>query len=90
MRINGTRNSMVASHLAESVAGVTTIRAFENEERFFAENLKLVDTCASSFFHSFTANEWLNLRLEILGAIILAFLAFLTTLVHRGYDGSGL
>lgn len=90
MRINGTRNSLIASHLAESIAGVTTIRAFKDEERFFAQNLNLIDTYASSFFHSFAANEWLNQRVETLGAIFLAALALFTTLFHQGYGGSGL
>ncbi|KAE8077824.1 hypothetical protein FH972_016350 [Carpinus fangiana] len=47
MRINGTTKSLVANHLAESVAGAMTIRAFEEEERFFAKNLVLVDTNAT-------------------------------------------
>ncbi|ONK69820.1 uncharacterized protein A4U43_C05F27080 [Asparagus officinalis] len=33
MRINGTTKSLVANHLAESVAGAVTIRAFEEEDR---------------------------------------------------------
>ncbi|KAJ4832339.1 hypothetical protein Tsubulata_002121 [Turnera subulata] len=43
MRINGTTLSSVASHLAESIAGVMTIRAFGEEERFFSKNLELID-----------------------------------------------
>ncbi|EEF25133.1 multidrug resistance-associated protein 1, 3 (mrp1, 3), abc-transoprter, putative, partial [Ricinus communis] len=35
MRINGTSKSSVASHIAESVAGAMTIRAFEQEDRSF-------------------------------------------------------
>ncbi|XP_050223926.1 ABC transporter C family member 10-like [Mercurialis annua] len=72
MRINGTTKSLVANHLAESVAGAMTIRSFEEEERFFAEYLDLVDTNASPFFHNFAANEWLIQRLEALSAIVLA------------------
>ncbi|KAK3227981.1 hypothetical protein Dsin_007843 [Dipteronia sinensis] len=90
MRINGMRNSLLASHLTESIAGAMTIRAFKDEERFFAQNLNLIDTYASSSFHSFAANEWLVQRLETLSAILLATLALFTTLVHQGYGGSGL
>lgn len=90
MRINGTRSSLLASHLAETVAGVMTIRAFQNEERFFAKNLDLIDTYASSFFHSFTAREWLIQRLETLSAIVLATSALCTTLLHKGHKGAGL
>lgn len=89
MRINGTRSSLLASHLAETVAGAMTIRAFQNEERFFAKNLDLIDAYASSFFHSFTAREWLIQRLETLSAIVLATSALCTTLLHKGHKGAG-
>ncbi|PIN19057.1 Multidrug resistance-associated protein/mitoxantrone resistance protein, ABC superfamily [Handroanthus impetiginosus] len=55
MRINGTTKSFVANHLAESIAGVTTIRAFKEKDRFFAKNLELVDTNGSPYFHYFSA-----------------------------------
>lgn len=47
MRINGTTKSMLGNHLAESIAGAITIRAFEKEERFFTQNLDLIDRNAS-------------------------------------------
>ena len=36
MRINGTTKSALGNHFAESVARAITIRAFEEEDRFFA------------------------------------------------------
>ncbi|EOY23417.1 Multidrug resistance-associated protein 14 isoform 2, partial [Theobroma cacao] len=84
MRINGTTKSLVANHLAESIAGTVTIRAFEEEERFFAKNLHLTDTNASPFFHSFAANEWLIQRLETLSATVLASAAFCMVLLPPG------
>ncbi|KAI8571084.1 hypothetical protein RHMOL_Rhmol01G0089200 [Rhododendron molle] len=57
MRIDGTTKSSVASHLAESIAGAVTIRAFGEEDRFSSENLQHIDANASSFFHKFSANE---------------------------------
>ncbi|KAF7151542.1 hypothetical protein RHSIM_Rhsim02G0240000 [Rhododendron simsii] len=84
-RIDGTTKSSVASHLAESVAGAVTIRAFGEEDRFFAENLQLIDENASSFFHKFSANEWLIQRLEILCSIVLSCSALgLTFLSNYG------
>ncbi|PON96905.1 ATP-binding cassette containing protein [Trema orientale] len=76
MRINGTTKSLVSNHLAESVAGAITIRAFEEEERFFMKNLELIDVNASPFFHNFAANEWLIQRLETLSAAVLTSAAF--------------
>ncbi|XP_050913293.1 ABC transporter C family member 10 isoform X2 [Lathyrus oleraceus] len=41
MRMNGTTKSFIANHLAESVAGAVTIRAFEEEDRFFVIELNI-------------------------------------------------
>ncbi|KAJ4956407.1 hypothetical protein NE237_013190 [Protea cynaroides] len=89
MRINGTTKSSVANHLAESSAGAMTIRAFENEERFFAKNLYAIDRNASPFFHNFAANEWLIQRLELLCAIVLSSSALVMSLLPPGTYGSG-
>ena len=89
MRIDGTTKSSVASHLAESIAGAMTIRAFGEEDWFFSENLHLIDANASPCFHNFSANEWLIQRLEILGAIVVSASALAMTLVHLEASGSG-
>ncbi|XP_059662249.1 ABC transporter C family member 10-like [Cornus florida] len=95
MRIDGTTKSLVASHLAESITGVTTIRAFGQEERFFSENLQRIDKNSSPNFHNFSANEWLIQRLEILCAVVLSSLALAITLLpfeasQSGYIGMAL
>lgn len=89
MRINGTTKSLVANHIAESVSGAMTIRAFEEEDRFFTKNLDLIDTNATPFFHSFAANEWLIQRLEILSATVLSASALSMVLLPPGTFSSG-
>ncbi|XP_026427639.1 ABC transporter C family member 10-like isoform X4 [Papaver somniferum] len=89
MRINGTSKSMIANHLGESITGAVTIRAFGEEDRFFTENLNLIDRNASSSFHIFSANEWLIQRLEILCAIILCSSALVMVLLPAKTIGSG-
>jgi ATP-binding cassette subfamily C (CFTR/MRP) protein 2 len=89
MRTDGTTKSLLASHLAESIAGAMTIRAFGEEERFFSKNLDLIDKNSSPYFHGFSANEWLIQRLEIICAIVLSSLALATTLLHFGASASG-
>ncbi|KAH9646662.1 ABC transporter C family member 10 [Citrus sinensis] len=84
MRLNGTTKSLVANHLAESIAGAMTIRAFEEEDRFFAKNLDLIDTNASPFFQTFAANEWLIQRLETLSATVISSAAFCMVLLPPG------
>nr|GMC61018.1 ABC transporter C family member 10-like [Ipomoea batatas] len=89
MRINGTTKSFVANHLAEYVAGAMTIRAFEQEDRFFVKNLHLVDINASPFFYNFAANEWLIQRLEVISATVLASSALCMVLLPPGTFSSG-
>lgn len=89
MRLNGTTKSFVANHLAESVAGAVTIRAFEEEDRFFQKNLDLIDVNASPYFHSFAANEWLIQRLETVSAVVLASAALCMVVLPPGSFSSG-
>ncbi|VAI82637.1 unnamed protein product [Triticum turgidum subsp. durum] len=89
MRINGTTKSALANHLGESISGAITIRAFEEQDRFFATNLDLVDKNASPYFYNFAATEWLILRLEIMSAAVLSFSAFVMALLPRGTFSPG-
>jgi len=89
MRINGTTKSALANHLGESVAGAITIRAFEEEDRFFEKNLELIDKNAGSYFYNFAATEWLIQRLETMSAAVLSFSAFIMALLPPGTFSSG-
>ncbi|CAL5344076.1 unnamed protein product [Camellia sinensis] len=90
MRINGTTKSFVANHLAESIAGLMTIRAFGEEDRFFVKNLDLIDINASPFFHCFAANEWLIERLGVLSSVVLSSSALCMVLLPPGtFSSSG-
>ncbi|WJX71041.1 Multidrug resistance-associated protein 7, variant 2 [Trifolium repens] len=89
MRMNGTTKSYVANHVAETVAGAVTIRAFEEEDRFFEKNLDLIDINASAFFHNFASNEWLILRLETISAGLLASAALCMVILPPGTFTSG-
>ncbi|KAK3160590.1 hypothetical protein QOZ80_1BG0061610 [Eleusine coracana subsp. coracana] len=89
MRISGTTKSRVANHLAESISGAVTIRAFKQEDRFFAKMLEILDNNASPSFHCSAATEWLTQRLEIMSAAILSSSAFVITLLPLGTFSSG-
>uniref|UniRef100_A0A0E0BFH7 ABC transporter C family member 13 n=2 Tax=Oryza glumipatula TaxID=40148 RepID=A0A0E0BFH7_9ORYZ len=89
MRINGTTKSALANHLGESVSGAITIRAFEEEDRFFAKNLELVDRNAGPYFYNFAATEWLIQRLEMMSAAVLSFSAFVMAILPPGTFSPG-
>ncbi|KAK4709004.1 hypothetical protein R3W88_029929 [Solanum pinnatisectum] len=87
MRLNGTTKSLVANHLAESISGIMTIRAFAQEGRFFFKNLEFIDKNARPIFHTFSATEWLILRLEIICTIIMSSWMLGMTSLHSGSSG---
>lgn len=84
MRLNGTTRSKFANHLAESISGTMTIRAFEEESQFLAKNYELIDKNASPFFHNFAATEWLIQRLETVSAAMLSSSALAMVLLPPG------
>ena len=90
MRINGTTKAPIVNHLAEAIAGGSTIRAFKKEAEFTVENLCLIDTNASPFFHSFGTIQWLILRLELLSATVLVASALFIVLLPEGHIDPGL
>ena len=89
MRINGTTKSSIANHVAETVAGSMTIRAFKKEGRSFEKNLGLIDFNASAFFHSFASNEWLIQRLETISAVVLTTATLCIVMLPSGTFTSG-
>ena len=88
MRINGTTKSALANHLGESISGAITIRAFEEQDRFFAQNLELVDKNASPYFYNNAATERLIQRLETMSAAVLSS-AFVMALLPQGTFSPG-
>ncbi|CAL5185452.1 unnamed protein product [Lathyrus oleraceus] len=90
MRLNGTTKSSLANHVAETVAGAVTIRAFEEEGRSFEKNLNLIDNNATAFFHSFASNEWLIQRLETISAVVLAATTLCLVMLPPGTFPSGI
>ncbi|XP_062027591.1 ABC transporter C family member 10-like [Rosa rugosa] len=89
MRMNGTTKSALASHISESIAGAVTIRAFGEEERFFSKNLEFIDANSSADFNSFSTNEWLIQRLELLSAIVLSASTLAITMTQFDASSSG-
>ncbi|GAU44876.1 hypothetical protein TSUD_99770 [Trifolium subterraneum] len=89
MRMSGTTKSYLANHVAETIAGAVTIRAFEEEDRFFKKNLDLIDMNASTFFHCFASNEWLTQRLETVSALVLSSAALCMVILPPGTFTSG-
>ncbi|KAI1293280.1 Canalicular multispecific organic anion transporter 2 [Mortierella claussenii] len=69
-RIHMISKSPLYQHFDETLAGVSTLRAMRCTAQFKEANAFKSDKSANAHFAFTTANRWLNIRLEILGAVI--------------------
>uniref|UniRef100_A0A7N0TIL3 ABC-type xenobiotic transporter n=1 Tax=Kalanchoe fedtschenkoi TaxID=63787 RepID=A0A7N0TIL3_KALFE len=83
-RLSEIQRAPILHHFAESLAGAATIRAFDQEERFFDANLGLIDNHSRPWFHNVSAMEWLSFRLNILSNFVFAFSLVLLVSLPEG------
>ncbi|KAJ2907230.1 hypothetical protein MKZ38_006524 [Zalerion maritima] len=86
-RLDSISRSPIYAHFQESLGGISTIRAYRQKDRFELDNQWRVDANLRAYFPSISANRWLAVRLEFIGAIvILGAASFAILSVARG-DG---
>ncbi|KAL8772637.1 MAG: hypothetical protein Q9209_002298 [Squamulea sp. 1 TL-2023] len=84
-RLDSISRSPIYAHFQESLGGMTTIRAYRQQQRFALENEWRVDENLRAYFPSISANRWLAVRLEFIGSfIILAAASFAIISVATG------
>merc|ERR1712032_1651455 len=74
-RLESIAKSPIFSHFTESIQGATTIRAFNQQQRFFTENEARVTSHLHCNYISDMSNRWLSIRVEFLGNFIVFFAA---------------
>ncbi|TMW53931.1 hypothetical protein DOY81_000988 [Sarcophaga bullata] len=79
-RIENATNSPVISHLSETIQGVTTIRAYNQESRFTEILFRRLEENTIAFTILNTSNRWLGISLDYLGGVIV-FVAIVTALL---------
>ncbi|KAJ5176747.1 Metal resistance protein YCF1 [Penicillium canariense] len=87
-RLDSVTRSPIYAHFQESLGGISTIRAYRQENRFALENEWRMDANLRAYFPSISANRWLAVRLEFIGSIIILASAGLAILSVA--SGSGL
>ncbi|KAH8673993.1 metal resistance protein YCF1 [Xylariales sp. PMI_506] len=70
-RLDSVSRSPIYAHFQESLGGISTIRAYRQQGRFLLENEWRIDSNLRAFFPSISANRWLAVRLEFIGAIVI-------------------
>ncbi|PFH60916.1 hypothetical protein XA68_10114 [Ophiocordyceps unilateralis] len=70
-RLDSVSRSPIYAHFQETLGGVTTIRAYRQQQRFELENEWRVDANLRAYYPSISANRWLGVRLEFIGAVVI-------------------
>ncbi|XP_077530982.1 multidrug resistance-associated protein 1-like [Haemaphysalis longicornis] len=88
-RLESITRSPIYVHLSETLAGTSSIRAYEATNRFVALSDQLTDNNHSTYFPSIVAIRWLSTRLEFLGYCIV-FISAILVVLNRGTLSPGL
>ncbi|GAP89237.1 putative ABC transporter transmembrane region [Rosellinia necatrix] len=86
-RLDSVSRSPIYAHFQESLGGISTIRAYRQQGRFEQENEYRVDSNLRAYYPSISANRWLAVRLEFLGAVIIFGAAGLFIVSVTNYNG---
>ncbi|CAJ0630180.1 12028_t:CDS:10, partial [Entrophospora sp. SA101] len=91
-RLDSVTRSPIYAHFQETLGGVTTIRAYQQTDRFIEENENRLDENQKAYFPSISCNRWLAVRLEFLGSLIIfsASILAVVTLLTTGNIDAGL
>ncbi|KAF6033652.1 ABCC10 [Bugula neritina] len=84
-RITSVTMSEVYSSLSESVEGRVVIRAFNMNSQYELENLSRIERNQRANFSATAAAQWLNIRLQGLGVVMVTAIALIAVLEHRYY-----
>ncbi|KAJ2794766.1 hypothetical protein H4R20_006118, partial [Coemansia guatemalensis] len=89
-RLDSTTRSPIFAHFHETAAGITTIRAYNQQSRFITENEYRIGQHIRVDNASLLLNQWLAMRLETIGNLIMLGAALNTVAtMHRSGTGDG-
>nr|AIN44105.1 multidrug resistance-associated protein 5-like protein [Laodelphax striatellus] len=81
-RLATTSLSPLYSHFNESLEGLVTIRAFRASSRFWRHNELCLESNQKVQLASHIANQWLNLRLQLIGVAMVTSVSVLSIFQH--------
>ncbi|CAL9010883.1 unnamed protein product [Prunus brigantina] len=83
-RLDSVSRSPIYTSFTETLDGSSTIRAFKSEDLFFARFTDHVKLYQQTSYTELTASLWLSLRLQLLAAFIISFVAVLAVIGSHG------
>lgn len=88
-RMVGIRKAPILHHFSESISGASTIRCFNQEDRFMNRNISLIDDYSRVAFHNSSTMEWLCVRINFLfNLVFFLLLVILVNLPRSAIDPS--
>jgi len=69
-RLDAAARSPIFSHFSETMAGVSTIRAMQQQARAVNTNILRLETQMEAYYLTNTAARWLSLRLQFNGTVL--------------------
>ncbi|GAM21228.1 hypothetical protein SAMD00019534_044030 [Acytostelium subglobosum LB1] len=85
-RLESISRSPIFAHFSETLNGVATIRAYKTQDRNIAHNHKLLDANNQAYLTLQAMQQWLGLRLDLLGNLIIFFTALFITIDKKTVD----
>lgn len=68
--------SPLYGHITDTVSGLVTIRAFRFSSRFTERLKQLLEDNLRAQFTNIAASQWLSVRLQLLGVLMVSAIAF--------------
>ncbi|KAK7505594.1 hypothetical protein BaRGS_00003339 [Batillaria attramentaria] len=82
-RLSSISLSPLYAHFSESIMGLATIRAFRQTDIFRQENMDRLTANQRAQYSTQAAARWLDLRLRMLGVVIVGSIAFIAVIQHH-------
>jgi ABC-type multidrug transport system fused ATPase/permease subunit len=80
-RLESTAKSPVFEQFGSALTGVATIRAFSKTETYISRMFRKIDDHSTTFWHTWTFNRWMGLRMSLIGGLFATFVAVATILL---------
>ncbi|XP_043269152.1 ATP-binding cassette sub-family C member 10 [Venturia canescens] len=82
-RLSSTALSPLYAHFNETLQGLSSIRAFRVVSRFRHENELFLEASQKTQFAAMAAGQWLSLRLQFIGVVLLAGVCVMAVVQHQ-------
>ena len=68
--------SPLFSHISSTIQGLSTIRSYKEEEKFYQNFFMYQDEHTRGWHTYITTNRWFGMRIDVISAIFLVFVVF--------------